>query len=42
MHNITPDSFYGVERNDIARKLILAFSSYEVEQRNEAIKDARR
>ncbi|AGX44508.1 hypothetical protein [Clostridium saccharobutylicum] len=36
MHNITPDSFYGVERNDMARKLILAFSRYEVEEKNKA------
>ncbi|CUU46985.1 conserved protein of unknown function [Clostridium beijerinckii] len=34
MHNICPDEFYGVERNDMARRLILAFSSYEVEQNN--------
>ncbi|WP_279287108.1 hypothetical protein [Clostridium beijerinckii] len=34
MHHITPDSFYGVERNEMARKLILAFSDYEVKERN--------
>ncbi|WP_279286738.1 hypothetical protein [Clostridium beijerinckii] len=34
MHNICPDEFYGVERNDMARRLILAFSSYEVDQNN--------
>ncbi|WP_278046131.1 hypothetical protein [Clostridium beijerinckii] len=34
MHNICPDEFYGVERNDMAKRLILAFSSYEVEQTN--------
>ncbi|WP_155814040.1 hypothetical protein [Clostridium kluyveri] len=42
MHNIPPDSFYGVERNDMARKLILAFSNYEVEQHNKAIEEVRK
>lgn len=41
-HNICPDSFYGVDRNDVARTIILAFSQYEVNQHNKAIKDAGR
>lgn len=40
MHNICPDEFYNVERNEMARKLILAFSYYEVEEKNRAIKEA--
>ena len=34
-HNICPDEFYGVERNDMARSIILAFSQYEVKKQNE-------
>ena len=36
-HNICPDSFYGIERNDMAREIILAFSQHEVKQNNDAI-----
>ena len=41
-HNICPDSFYGIERNDMARTIMLTFSQYEVKQRNEEIEQARR
>jgi hypothetical protein len=42
MHHITPDSFYGIEINEMARKLILAFSDYEVKERNQLNKNAGR
>lgn len=35
-HHICPDEFYGVQRNDMARTIMLAFSQYEVKQRNDA------
>lgn len=41
-HNICPDDFYGVERNDFSRTIIVAFSQYEVKKHNDAIKEAER
>jgi len=39
MHNVLPNDFYGVPANDMSRKMIIAFSSYEVEQRNKSLKE---
>ncbi|MCI6458880.1 MAG: DUF547 domain-containing protein [Clostridium sp.] len=39
MHNVLPNDFYGVPSNDMSRKMIIAFSSYEVEQRNKSLKE---
>ena len=39
MHNVLPNDFYGVPANDMPRKMIIAFSSYEVEQRNKSLKE---
>lgn len=39
MHNVLPNDFYGVSANDMSRKMIIAFSSYEVEQRNKSLKE---
>lgn len=41
-HNLCPDEFYGIERNDTARNIMLAFSQYEVKQINERNKEAGR
>jgi hypothetical protein len=42
MHNVLPHDFYGVDNNNMARKLVLAFSSYEVEENNKRNTPARR
>lgn len=33
-HNICPDTFY--RKNDTARRMLIAFSSYEIEQEEKA------
>ncbi|WP_164971387.1 hypothetical protein [Clostridium tetani] len=37
-HNMSPD--FVMSRNDMARKLLFAFSSYEIEEENEAAEKA--
>lgn len=37
-HNMSPDVFY--DKNDMARKLLLAFSSYEIEEENKSAEKA--
>lgn len=41
-HHICPHDFYNVPINDMARRLILAFTDYEIEQENKAIEKAQK
>ena len=38
MHNVLPHDFYGVPINDTSRTIMVAFSDYEIEKQNKAVK----
>ena len=41
-HNICPHDFYNVQINDMARRILLAFTDYEIKQEMKAHEKARR
>ncbi|ACO85095.1 hypothetical protein EXN00_09160 [Clostridium botulinum] len=41
-HNICPHDFYNVQINDMARRLILAFTDYEIEEEKKIAEQARK